>query len=189
MSKNRKTDKDRKFLCLLYPDAEDYDCAEVLQKITTEFPFWAYALHDKDTDQETGEPKKPHFHVYLGTGKSPYQIKTIANKLGIDERYIEFCGRVRGSIRYLVHADDMEKHQYSVSDIVSNFNPRKYFEVREPDEMAMEILEYIMRCRPQNEIVLCQWCIMNNLYSEYRRNRSGWVNMINVALSGQIEKE
>lgn len=47
--------QDRKFLAILYPDAQDYDCDEVLSNIIRYSDEWAYILHDRDVESVVNE--------------------------------------------------------------------------------------------------------------------------------------
>lgn len=96
----------RSYIAILYPDSESYDCDTVLSLLPEVFKEWAYILHDKDTD-ENGELKKPHYHV-VGRLENPALISTVANKLCLPENHLEYCKSFRSSVRYLVHADEVQ---------------------------------------------------------------------------------
>ena len=87
---------------------------------------YAYILHDKDVDDATKKLIKPHFHVYLSFGENNAKFCNIAGWFGVNENCVE---RVKGGkkdmLLYLYHGNAPEKHQYSVDDIVANFDVKK----------------------------------------------------------------
>lgn len=115
------------FCGILYPDAENYNCEDVLATIRSYFDRWAYVLHDKDVLPDTGEQKKPHYH-WVGKFDNARKLETVVNRLDIPAQYVEIVKRSgnrqnwKGAVRYLVHANDPDKFQYSVDDVVSNFD-------------------------------------------------------------------
>ena len=87
--------------------------------------FVACVLHDKDFDVERKCYKTQHYHVVITFGGS-YRVGTILNLI-CDEFHcnenqvsIEKCNSVPMQVRYLVHLDDFDKHQYDFADIHSN---------------------------------------------------------------------
>ena len=88
--KDRLTDKDRKFCAVLYPDAEDYNCEVALNNLRSNFPRWAYCLHDKDTTDD-GELKKPHYHVV---------VRPIIRKVALVEASAQGESRVADNLRF-----------------------------------------------------------------------------------------
>lgn len=87
---------------------------EHLKQAIKTFPRWAYIDHLPDSDDGS-----PHTHFYLETSGS-YKLKTIANRLGIDNNYVQFVDNPRTIKRYFLHLDNPEKKQYLLSDIITN---------------------------------------------------------------------
>lgn len=127
--------KDRKFCLLLYPDADDYPCKKVLNYLEKNYEI-AYILHDKDkwtgddesenASHKAGELKKPHYHVVLRwTGASArYRTglaKEITQALKLERIFpktaIEPCGKLDGSLMYLIHYGEKEKYQYKMEKV------------------------------------------------------------------------
>lgn len=87
-------------------------------------------LHDRDISGDTGEAKKPHYHLLLHytSLKSQQQVKKDLEALGAvgAERVRELGAYAR----YLIHADNPDKAQYDIQDlrIFNGFNINKYFE-------------------------------------------------------------
>lgn len=81
---------------------------------------WAYIKHDRDL-QDNGELKKTHWHLLLSfeTKKS---LSLIANVLQVEENLIECVNNYKSVERYLIHLDNGEKAQYSVEEVISNYD-------------------------------------------------------------------
>ena len=71
----------RCFIGILYPDAENYVCDDVLVRLHDAFRDVAYIIHDMDVT-ESGELKKAHIH-WVGKRDSPAPLSTIVNALKI----------------------------------------------------------------------------------------------------------
>lgn len=106
----------RNFAAIVYPDS----APDFWQGILAEqaVPAFISPLHDKDVNP-TGEPKKAHYHVMLmfegvKSIEQAEEVFSLINAIGCVK-----INSVRGYARYLVHADNPEKFQYSVSDVVS----------------------------------------------------------------------
>lgn len=87
-------------------------------------------LHDCDINEETGEPKKPHYHLLLHytSLKSQRQVKEDLEPLGaVGTERVRALGAYA---RYLVHADDPDKAQYDIQNLreFNGFDISKYFE-------------------------------------------------------------
>ena len=106
----------RNYAAIVYPDS----APEFWQGILAEqaIPAFISPLHDKDTNP-TGDPKKPHYHVMImfegvKTLEQAEQVFNLIGGVGCTK-----INSVRGYARYLVHADNPEKYQYSVNDVIS----------------------------------------------------------------------
>lgn len=83
---------------------------------------WAYIIHDKDTKKD-GTPKEPHIHLYLNFGQSAATFDTVAKWFKDEPQYVcKVKGRKGDMLLYLTHENAPDKYQYSISDVVSNFN-------------------------------------------------------------------
>lgn len=102
--------KIKNFACIVYPDSAASGWQEKIKEFGVPF-YWI--LHDKDS-------KKPHFHVLfcavnaisINTAKSI--VNAVGGANGVAERVATRCGY----LRYLIHMDNPEKHQYSPNDVV-----------------------------------------------------------------------
>ena len=128
------------FGLLLYPDNPTHEKAvDMLMRLA---PVWEWKffliLHDKDLldgseseqegmEENKGTPglKKAHWHVVVVSGdrKSP---GTIAIQLGIEKRFVQGLSSIRGMLRYLIHTDFPDKHQYDPAEVICNDDYSKY---------------------------------------------------------------
>ena len=101
--------------------AETFDIIANVKKIAQKYYL---ILHDSDYDIETGECKKPHYHVIF-TYKSPYRLPTVVNHFSefsdkLKDNSFERIINITGAKRYLVHIDNPEKHQYKPDQVETN---------------------------------------------------------------------
>lgn len=96
---------------------------------------YSYIKHDSDLTDD-GEPKKAHYHLYIKL-RARKTINAIAKIFNINEKqaqfFVQFVADEVKSIRYLIHADDAEKYQYNIKDIISNMNLDSYFNLELTD--------------------------------------------------------
>lgn len=104
----------RNFATVVYPESAPADWLTVLDSLHV--PAFVSPLHDADVNADN-TPKKAHYHVLLmfSSVKTVEQAKEAITAIhGVG---CETVGTVRGYARYLVHADNPEKAQYSKSDV------------------------------------------------------------------------
>jgi len=115
--KKQSSGRTRNYATVVYPESAPENWLEILrdQKINA----FVSPLHDKDVNPESGEIKKPHYHVqFIFDGpKSKDQAQQIAAAIG--GVGLEILNSVRGYARYLCHLDNPEKYQYSPDDVLS----------------------------------------------------------------------
>lgn len=121
MNKERKKTARSYGLILPAEWVETFAIIEHIKRIAHRYYF---ILHDKDFDIETGECKKPHYHV-LFTFKYPLQLRTVANYFSVfshklKDNSFERIRNIDGAKRYLVHIDNQEKHQYKFECVETN---------------------------------------------------------------------
>lgn len=170
--------QDRKFWGILYPDSTTYNCSAVIEIIQSYFTEWAWILHDKDLEPD-GTLKKPHIH-WMGLLPSPTKIKTISNKLGVEENYIRFADKWRNVARYLVHdtKDSEDKYQYSVDEVNCNFDICKYISRLGVETQAVNIYDAIVHQGKGCYSQLIPWAIQNGCYSELVRAHVLWAGLM-----------
>ena len=121
--------------------------------------------HNKDTFEETGELKKEHTHIVLSF-KNQRTGKRIYNFLDLEHNaYVEPCRSLRQSIRYLIHADDENKANYSLEDIIHNDKRiEQYFTEEESDtEKILNIYNDAVNYLT-NKITLKQFLLLHPEY-------------------------
>lgn len=96
-----------------------------------------YALikHDNDIN-DNGEIKKTHYHIFFKT-RTRKTKRAIAKVFNINENQVElliqFASNEVSCIRYLIHADDLDKYQYDIKNIKSNIELQPYFDLKLSD--------------------------------------------------------
>lgn len=160
---------------VVYPDSESYIAAEVLAKVVEYFAQWCYILHDKDVNDD-GTLKKAHYHVY-GKLDTPRTPQTIANALGVGVASLRAVSSWRAAVRYSVHLDHPNKYQYSVDDVVANFELVKLFTV-DDDVQAARIFSFINSSRCTTVSELTAWAFANGCYPALRRGFAVWSRLL-----------
>lgn len=141
MSKNVKK---RNWAMVLYPESAPEDWRDQLRK--TGLQCAVSPLHDKDTNAD-GEPKKPHYHVILCySGPTSFSVvERLTRQLG--QPIPQPLEQVRGYYRYLTHADNPEKAQYSAAEIetINGFDIRDFVEMTKSEvtRYKRELLAFI----------------------------------------------
>lgn len=115
---NRRYGKSRTWACIMYEDSAPPDWEDRLRQIGVGFAV--SPLHDKDVTQ-TGELKKPHYHVILDWKNGSTTYRTAA---GIARDVLRGTVPIplaspRGYYRYMTHLDNPEKAQYDPRKIIS----------------------------------------------------------------------
>lgn len=102
----------------LYPDSAPEDWKERISAAGIEC---VVGHHDKDVTA-TGEEKKEHFHVAIrfSHAKTKAEAIEVLTDFGVLEKSVQYRDSWRAVCRYMVHADDPDKFQYS-DDAVTNF--------------------------------------------------------------------
>lgn len=139
-----KNVKKRNWAFVLYPESAPEDWREQLQK--TGLQCAISPLHDKDTNPD-GEPKKAHYHVILCyAGPTSFAVVERLTK-SLNQPIPQPLEQVRGYYRYLTHADNPEKAQYSARDIqlINGFDIRDFVEMTksEVSKYCRELLTFI----------------------------------------------
>lgn len=157
--------KSNTWCLLLYQESDSYNITEVLERVS-ELVEYYYILHDKDIDESTGELKKAHYHVVCGTGANTTD-SAIAKRLGIDTQWIQACKSKPKAKRYLVHADNADKYQYSATEVISSV---PYSIARDEGSQVKMLLEWLDSV---NHVVttteLLRWSVENDCYGCLRR--------------------
>lgn len=100
----------RNFMILLYPEWKNFE--NILGDIKGSFKNYAYIKHIPESEE-----KKEHIHLVLNLD-NPRSEKSLAKRLEIDSRFVQRVKSLRGSCRYLVHADNEDKYQYNLDQVI-----------------------------------------------------------------------
>ena len=183
-------DRYRLFSIILYEDSDSYDFKNVLFNIRAN-KYYAYILHNKDKDNN-GQFKKSHYHIIIKLDNAS-TIEALAKKLGLASNYIQNIRNERAYIRYLIHFDDADKHQYDLQEIkcsrLYNRKVMKSFEDAETEEQILcNINNFINNLKGKgvsNEdalFLLIQYVNSNCYDTIYKRYRYEFQNMLKFAL-------
>ena len=148
-SKTTTTDeRGRNWSFFVYPESAPKNWREIINEWHT--PWFESPLHDKDLcEDESGEIKKAHWHIIImfKGNKSFAQIKELTNKLNAPNP--QKTQSMRGSVRYLAHMDNPDKHQYEPSEITGHngASPAAYMHIEltrsETNAVVMQLQKYI----------------------------------------------
>ena len=112
--KDNSSTRCRNWSIIIYPESCPSNWIDILNGLHIE---WVQSpLHDMDVNAD-GELKKPHWHILLMFGgvKSYEQIIALTEPLNcpIPQR----VHNSKALVRYMLHIDNPEKHQYSQSEL------------------------------------------------------------------------
>lgn len=136
----------RVWSCIVYPESAPKNWEEILDD--KHISFAVSPLHEFDVNELDGEVKKAHYHVILAfEGKKTFeQVFELTDQLNapIPKR----VDSIRGAVRYLVHYDNPEKHQYNISDIrcFGGFDLSDYFQAS--TQQRYQLIKD-----------MCNWCL------------------------------
>lgn len=167
--------QDRKFEVIIWQETESYVSDEVIANCCSYFQQWAYCLHDKDINEDL-TPKKSHYH-FVGKLSSPRDPSTVASKCGVPLAGLANIRSWKAAVRYLVHADSPEKHQYSYYSVSASFPLDSYLGLSDT-EQANKIFEFITSHRGCKVSDVTAWALGNGCYSGFRRGFAVWAQVI-----------
>lgn len=104
--------RNRRHAILLYPDCPAHVSALELIEKTYDH---CYILHDKDLNED-GSIKKPHWHVVLYCKHAIWNT-ALAKDLDLTLNYIQEIRNADLMLEYLIHANEEDKHQYSLDEV------------------------------------------------------------------------
>lgn len=175
-------DKYRVFSGVIYPDSESYNPVQVIETLKSKFKEWAYCLHDSDVNDD-GELKKPHIH-WVGRG-DPRTLSAVAKFLGLKENEVELGKNFKALIQYLIHLNNPEKAQYSMTDVVTNISDiEKYLRNLSEGQLVEDLAEAKMSMNWRN---LVKYANENGCYDVFRRNL-GVLKLIWAESNGDLYK-
>lgn len=159
------------FMIILYPDCEAH--VKCLDWIIENIEYYAYILHDNDYN-EFGEIKKEHYHVVIKfDDNEKYTISSLSKMLNIEPQYISKTTKsyING-LRYLIHADDKSKYQYSIENVEGTLKDKLVDTLKEnvENEKMLKIIDIIDSLNFIEIREFTQIICAHGLYSYYRRS-------------------
>ena len=155
-----KEEKFKYFTLVLYP--EDSTHVELLNYLSNTYTC-KYILHDKDKNI-VGELKKAHWHIVWQT-PSPRSVTSLKKELNVE--YLESVRTQKQMLAYLIHANDSNKYQYSVTELKGDLS----IESDTEDNNILLILDFIESSDVEITVKeLNYFCAKNGLWSHYRRS-------------------
>lgn len=148
----------------MYPESVPENYISILDDTNVKYAI--SPLHDRDINESTKEPKKPHWHCVLvfDSVKTFEQVKEITDKLNAP--IPQKLNSLVGAVRYFTHKDNPEKAQYQESDIRAG-NGFELSEVlakttTEKKAIVKEITQYIIDKDVIEFIDLVEYAMLNN---------------------------
>lgn len=173
--KDYSTIRSRGWTIILYPDSDIYNFDDVMFLVRS-YKNYCFIKHEPDD-----EIKKIHYHINIFLDNACFR-KSISNKLGVPENYIESIDSVRAMNRYLTHIDFPERIQYDVNLVqVSRYYQKNFKKCFDDLESEFEIINKIyfkikdlsIEYNSYSDIVreLVLWVsdnVYDNVYKRYR---------------------
>lgn len=156
------------FAMVLYKDSTSYDYYKVIDYIEKNYKYYAYIEHDKDLDN-----LKHHTHVLMHFDNKRY-ASGVAKELQVPSNYIVNANMIP-YLRYLIHLDDEDKHQYSIDEVKGSLVPRLREVASSYKKSEVEQVSYIISFITDSKSFLSitelsQFVLQNGCYSAFRRN-------------------
>lgn len=172
--------RSRFFDLLLYPDCDHHN--DVLSVVKDSGIDFCGIIHDKDVD-EAGNIKKAHIHLVLWGVQT--SISSLSSRLELPENYISIRGTRVSRLRYLVHADNPEKYQYSSDSVFGSPNGLKKFReslnVSEDENDNVYSIIFLLESYPSDEYVpllrFVKDICSSSLFPYYRRAQSTFIEL------------
>lgn len=189
MAKNKKDVRARTWTFILYPESAPENWRDILDGY--HIPWVESPLHDKDVNPD-GTAKKAHRHVILlFDGKKSFeQVKDITDALNAPTP--QKTANTKGLVRYLIHMDNPEKHQYKREDIIchSGADIERYFEVSMSSRTAIlrDIMQFIRDSELDNYSDFIGYCLDNEEYEWFNIATNYNTLAINKLLDAMYQK-
>ena len=157
-----RDDRVRNWTFIAYPESAPDNWIDILKSYLV--PFSVSPLHDVDLNADDTE-KKPHWHVVFtfAGNKSFNQVLDITKS--VNATIPQKVNNMNGIIRYFIHMDNPEKHQYNLEDIqaFNGFDVDSYFKITSTNRYfaIKEMIEIIRDndITEYSDFVL--WCMEN----------------------------
>lgn len=137
-------ERSRVWTFIMYPDSAPKDWQDRLSSFHCQAVV--SPLHDADLNGD-GSEKKPHWHVFISfEGKKSYDQIYVLSRI-FNATIPKRVDSPQGLIRYFIHLDNPEKHQYSKEDLLlfGGIDVDKYFKptASHVSEVITEMIQFI----------------------------------------------
>lgn len=162
---------------------QSFDEAMAIAKATPAIRKVAGIIHDQCVNAN-GEPVKPHFHIMCQLHDN-VPIEYIAKWFGVEPERIQKikAPSYAKALPYLIHINKPNKHQYSASDVVANFDYDDVIYKYKKEETIQDIIDKILSGEiRQYNINL----IPDNIYINYEKkiNQAFKKRQLNLLANG-----
>lgn len=89
-----------------------------IKKFCIEFPYYAYIIHQPDSDDD-----RLHIH-FLVCNNGKCAIKSVAERLSVDYGVVQATRTPRTYSRYMLHKGFDKSDKYTIDDVVTNNKDR-----------------------------------------------------------------
>lgn len=173
MQMKQKQTRDWHLVVMQETENGTLDTKELEKVINIYTSYYFIILHDKDTN-EHGEIKKPHYHIVMKTRKRITLgglLRDISKLLEINKTSINARETINetASIRYLLHLDYENKHQYAPFEILTKRHDilKNALDGKEiTQELTATLLIEIIK-ESKNKLKIMEKIGLNN-YTKYR---------------------
>lgn len=145
ISKNVNIEKAKYWAFVAYPDSLPENWQDILS--ATGLPCVISPLHDADINADDTQ-KKAHYHIIMCFSNTTTYTNAKRVSDSLNATIPQSVKNIKGYYRYLTHADNPEKAQYSENDIVfiNGFCPSDYFDLSMTEEESIydRLEEYIV---------------------------------------------
>lgn len=126
-----------------YYDSNDINVIIDRLEQLTQLKQYALIVHDKDKNDD-GSFKDKHFHIVV-TLKNQMTDIQISNIMKIETQYInKIKTTTRKAFEYLIHKNDLNKFQYDIDSVVSNFDYKEFIEKETKKDNEIKILDNLL---------------------------------------------
>lgn len=143
-------------------NAEDYanyvESAESLRDyLAANCSLWAFIKHDLDV-QVDGSFKTPHVHI-VATGLHRKRLSTWISdiskvmQVGVFAVNVEPLSSFEAQFQYLIHKNNPEKHQYDISEVVTNIPSDQYDLYLDASRAPLDFDEIVRLCESTDDLI------------------------------------
>lgn len=142
----------RVWVAILYPDNKDHE--QAIERLKNDHDS-LLICHNRSLDPDTGELKKPHYHVLINRTLWLFSILDLL-QLPLSDHHLfhglrEFYSSVEEAEEYFLHLNDTDKEQYDSDEFEGGLKEKAKEYISTVDmsktEMFYKIIEYITEFR------------------------------------------